>query len=372
MTTATAPRPEMKPWIAGLHAYVPGKAKVDGVAVQAKLSSNENPFGPSPAAVAAMQAAVADGHRYPDPASTALRAALAAKYGLQAENIVCGTGSDEILYIAASAFAGPGDEIAFFRHAFAAYDGATRRVGATPLVVPDVDYAGDVDAMLAAITPATRLLFIANPNNPTGTLLPAAEIRRLIAGVPRDCVVVLDCAYAEFVEHDYEDGFRLAEQLPNLLVTRTFSKIYGLAAQRVGWAYGAPGIIDALNRVRGAFNVTTTAQAGALAALADDAHIAHVRAENKRLRGWLHGEIAALGNFGLRPIPSETNFILVEFPEAGPVTAAACNEALLAQGIICRYLAVQNMPRTLRISIGTEAETRIVAAALRAFCEAAG
>ncbi|MEI6417785.1 MAG: histidinol-phosphate transaminase, partial [Sphingomonadales bacterium] len=338
MTSTTLPA--MKPWIANLHAYVPGKAKVDGVPVLAKLSSNENPFGPSPAAVAAMQAAVADGHRYPDPASTALRAALAAKHGLVADNIICGTGSDEILYIAASAFAGPGDEIAFFRHAFAAYDGATRRVGATPVVVADRDYTGDVDAMLAAITPNTRLVFVANPNNPTGTLLPATEIRRLHAGLPADCLFVLDCAYAEFVEADYEDGFRLAETHANVLVTRTFSKIYGLAAQRVGWGYAAPGVIDALNRVRGAFNVTSTAQAGALAALADDAHIAMVRAENKRLRAWLFAEISALGNFGLRPIPSDTNFILVEFPDAGPVNAAACNDALLGQGIICRYLAV--------------------------------
>ena len=368
---APAPAPAMKPWIEAMHAYVPGKAKADGVPVVAKLSSNENPWGPSPKAVAAMQAVLAEGHRYPDPGSTALRAALGAKYGVDPAHIICGTGSDEILHMIASAFAGPGDEIIHVRHGFAVYEGATRRVGATPVVVPDVDYTGDVGAILAAITPATRVIYVANPNNPTGTLLPAADIRRLIAGVPADVVLVLDCAYAEFVEGEYEDGLALAQTLPNLIVTRTFSKIHGLAAQRIGWAVAALPLIAALDRVRGPFNVTSTGQAGAVASLADEAHIAMVRAETIRLRGWLAGEIAALGNAGLRAIPSACNFILVEFPEHGPVSAADCNQYLLDHGIICRYLAVQAMPRCLRISIGTEAETRTVAAALRDYVEGA-
>ncbi|OYQ31058.1 histidinol-phosphate transaminase [Sandarakinorhabdus cyanobacteriorum] len=368
---APAPAPVMKPWIEAMHAYVPGKAKADGAPVVAKLSSNENPWGPSPKAVAAMQAVLAEGHRYPDPASTQLRAALGAKYGVDPAHIICGTGSDEILHMIASAFAGPGDEIIHVRHGFAVYEGATRRVGATPVVVPDVDYTGDVDAILAAITPATRVIYVANPNNPTGTLLPAADIRRLIAGVPANVVLVLDCAYAEFVDGEYEDGLALAQTLPNLIVTRTFSKIHGLAAQRIGWAVAALPLIAAMDRVRGPFNVTSTGQAGAVASLADDAHIAMVRAETIRLRGWLAGEIAALGNAGLRAIPSACNFILVEFPEDGPVTAAACNQYLLDHGIICRYLAVQNMPRALRISIGTETETRTVAAALRDYVEGA-
>ena len=363
--------PQMKPWIEAMHAYVPGKAKADGVPVVAKLSSNENPWGPSPKAVAAMQDVLAQGHRYPDPASTALRAALGAKYGVDPAHIICGTGSDEILHMVASAFAGPGDEIIHMRHGFAVYDGATRRVGATPVVVPDVDYAGDVDAVLAAITPATRVIYLANPNNPTGTLLAAADIRRLIAGVPADVVLVLDCAYAEFVEGEYEDGLALAQTLPNLVVTRTFSKIHGLAAQRIGWAVAALPLIAAMDRVRGPFNVTSTGQAAAVASLADDGHIAMVREETIRLRSWLAGEIAALGNAGLRAIPSACNFILVEFPEDGPVSAAAANDYLLEHGIICRYLAVQDMPRCLRISIGTEGETRTVAAALRDFVEGA-
>ena len=352
-----------------MHAYVPGKAKTDGTPVIAKLSSNENPWGPSPMAVAAMQAVLADGNRYPDPASTALRAALGEKYGVDPAHIICGTGSDEILHMIASAFAGPGDEIIHVRHGFAVYEGATRRVGSAPVVVADVDYTADVGAVLAAITPATRIIYLANPNNPTGTLLPVADIRRLIAEVPANVVLVLDCAYAEFVEGDYEDGLALAQSLPNLVVTRTFSKIHGLAAQRVGWAVAALPIIAALDRVRGPFNVTTTGQAAAVASLADDAHIAMVRDETIRLRGWLAGEIAALGNAGLRAVPSACNFILVEFPADGPVTAADCNQYLLDHGIICRYLAVQNMPRALRISIGTENETRTVAAALRDYIE---
>ena len=376
MTSSNAPqapqmKPQMKPWIEAMHAYVPGKSSA-GAAVVAKLSSNENPWGPSPKAVAAMQAVIGEGHRYPDPSATLLREALGAKYGVDPANIICGTGSDEILHMIASAFAGPGDEIIHVRHGFAVYEGATRRVGATPVVVADVDYTADITAVLAAITPATRIIYLANPNNPTGTLLPAAEVRRLIAGVPATVVLVLDCAYAEFVEGDYENGLALAQSRPNLIVTRTFSKIHGLAAQRVGWAVAALPIIAALERVRGPFNVTTTGQAAAIASLGDEAHLAMVRRETIRLRDFLAGEIANLGNAGLRAIASAGNFILIEFPETGPVSAADCNEYLLDHGIICRYLAVQNMPRALRISIGTELETRTVAAALRDYVEGAG
>jgi len=364
--------PQMKPWIAAMHAYVPGKAKADGVPVVAKLSSNENPWGPSPLAIAAMQDVLAHGHRYPDPASTALRTALGAKYGVDPAHIICGTGSDEILHMVASAFAGPGDEIIHVRHGFAVYEGATRRVGATPVIVDDVDYTADIDAILAAVTPLTRIVYLANPNNPTGTLVPASEVRRLHAGLRADIILVLDCAYAEFVDDDYEDGFQLAQTTPNLIVTRTFSKIHGLAAQRVGWAVAPLAIIAALDRVRGPFNVTSTGQAAALASLADDAHIAMVRRETIRLREWLAGEIAALGNTGLRAIPSACNFLLIEFPEHGPITAAAANDHLMSRGIICRYLAVQAMPRCLRISIGTEAETLAAATALREFVGSAG
>lgn len=361
----------MKPWVDGIHAYVPGKAGLGTRPVVAKLSSNENPFGPSPGAVAAMTAVLGTSHLYPDPASTALREALAARHGIAADRIICGTGSDELIHLVAGAFAGPGDEVLYVRHGFAVYDIAARRVGATPVVAPDVDYTCDVDAVLAAVTARTRVVFLANPNNPTGTLISAADVRRLHAGLPADCIFALDAAYAEFAEGAYEDGIGLAQAHPNVVALRTFSKIYGLAAQRIGWGYAQPALIDAMHRIRAPFNVPTTGQVGAIAALADVDWVEKTRVHTIMWRQWLAGEIAALGNAGIRAIPSAANFVLVEFPEAGPVTAAAANAALLEDGIIARYLAVQAMPRCIRISIGTEAETRAAAAALRRFVERA-
>ena len=368
---STAPKPQMKPHVAGIAAYVPGKAGLGGKPVIAKLGSNENPFGPSPAAIAAMTEVIAHGGRYPDPAATLLREKLGATFGIEPERIVCGTGSDELLHVVAGAFAGPGDEVLFSRHSFAVYEIAARQVGATPVIVPDRDYAADVDAMLAAVTPRTRLVYLANPNNPTGTLISASEVRRLHAGLPSDVVFALDAAYAEFAEGDYEDGIALARQFDNVVMLRTFSKIYGLAAQRVGWAYAQPHIIDAMNRLRGPFNVTTTGQAGAVAALDDKAWVEKTRVHTAKWRQWLTDEVTAMSNKGLRPIPSFANFVMIEFPEGGSITAAGANDALLHEGVIARYLAVQGMPRCLRISIGTEDETRAAAAALRRYVESA-
>lgn len=364
--------PQMKPWIAAMHAYVPGKAKLAGRPVVARLASNENPFGPSPDAVAAMQAVLADGHRYPDPGSVALREALAAHHGLDPARVICGTGSDELLHMAASAFAGPVDEIIHVRHGFAVYALAAQRVGAEVVVAPDRDYVADVDALLALVTPKTRLVYLANPNNPTGTILPPAEVRRLHAGLPADVLFVLDCAYAEFVEGDYEDGLSLADGHDNVLATRTFSKIHGLAAQRIGWGYSSTAVIDALNRVRAPFNVPTTGQAAAVAALADRGWVEKVRTHTVQWRAWLADAIETanrevMGNAGVRVIPSAANFLLLEFPEDGACTAAAANAALMEAGILARYLASQDMPRCLRVSIGTEDEVRAAAGALTAF-----
>ncbi len=370
-TTPAAKQPAMKANVAGIHAYVPGKASLDARPVVAKLSSNENPFGPSPSAIAAMTSLLGQSHLYPDPASTALREALASRYGIEAAQIICGTGSDELIHLVAGAFAGPGDEVLYVRHGFAVYDIAARRAGATPVVAPDVDYACNVDTLLAAVTANTRVVFLANPNNPTGTLIPASEVRRLHAALPSDCVFALDAAYAEFAEGDYEDGLALARAHGNVVALRTFSKIYGLAAQRIGWAYAQPHLIDAMHRIRAPFNVPTTGQAGAIAALADEAWVEKTRSHTIKWRQWLAGEIDAMGNAGLRAIPSAANFVMVEFPETGAVTAATANAALLEDGIIARYLAVQAMPRCIRISIGTEAETRAAAASLRAFVERA-
>ncbi|MBC7505319.1 MAG: aminotransferase class I/II-fold pyridoxal phosphate-dependent enzyme, partial [Sandarakinorhabdus sp.] len=232
----------MKPYLQGLHAYVAGKASLGDRPVVAKLSSNENPFGASPKAIAAMTQVLGNSHLYPDPAATALREAIGALHAIEPDRIICGTGSDELIHLVAGAFAGVGDEILYVRHGFVVYEMAARRVGATPVVAADDDYACNVDAVLAAVTPRTRVVFLANPNNPTGTLITASEVRRLHAALPGDCVFALDAAYAEFAEGEYEDGLALARQFPNVVALRTFSKIYGLAAQRIGWAYAAPAL----------------------------------------------------------------------------------------------------------------------------------
>jgi histidinol-phosphate aminotransferase len=360
--------PIVKPWIDAIHAYVPGKAKLAGIAEPVKLSSNESPLGPSPKAIAAMAATAGSAHRYPDGRSTALREAIAAHHGLEVERIVCGTGSDELLHLLATAYASAGDEVLYVRHGFMVYPIAAQRAGATPVAAPDADYTADVDALLSCVTPATRLVYLANPNNPTGTMIGKAEVHRLHAGLRSDVLLVLDGAYAEYIDDpDYEDGFGMARDLPNVVATRTFSKIYGLAAERIGWAYGPQAVIDTLNKIRSPFNVPTAGGAGAIAALADTAWTDAARAHNLTWRAWLAGEIASLGNAGLRAVPSAANFILVTFPTEGPITAESANAALMADGILVRWLPGQGLPNALRISVGTEAETRAVAASLRGF-----
>lgn len=368
---SVAQTPAVKPWIDAIHAYVPGKAKLAGIANPVKLSSNENPLGPSPKAIAAMAATAGAAHRYPDGGSTALREAIAAHHGLEIDRIVCGTGSDELLKLLATAYASGGDEVLYVRHGFMVYPIAAQCAGATPIAAPDVDYTTDVDALLAAVTPATKLVYLANPNNPTGTMVGRGEIHRLHAGLRPDILLVLDGAYAEYIDDpDYEDGFAMARDLPNVITTRTFSKIYGLAAERIGWAYGPRKVITTLDKIRAPFNVPTAGGAGAIAALADTAWTAAAKAHNLKWRTWLAGEIAALGNAGLRAVPSAANFILVTFADAGPITAEAANAHLMADGVLVRHLPGQGLPNALRVSIGTEAETRSVAASLRAFVAA--
>jgi histidinol-phosphate aminotransferase len=363
----------MKPWIAAIDAYVPGRAKADGAARVVKLSSNENPLGPSPKAIAAMAAVAGQAHRYPDGASSDLRDAIAAHFGLEFDRVVCGTGSDEILQLLATAYASVGDEVLYVRHGFMVYPIAAMRAGATPVAAPDVDYTADVDQLLAAVTPRTRILYLANPNNPTGTVIDRTAVERLHAGLRSDVLLVLDSAYAEYIDDpSYEDGIAMARHLPNVVTTRTFSKIYGLAAERVGWAYGPANVIEAINKIRGPFNVTSAAHAGALAALADQDWVNHCREHNTKWRTWLAHEVAKLGNAGLRAVPSAANFILVTFPNEGSVTAEAANQFLTAEGYLTRWLPKQGLGHGLRISIGTEEETRGVADALRRFVEQVG
>ena len=357
-------KPQAKPWVMAIAPYVPGKSKVDGVAVKAKLSSNENPLGTPQGARAALAEARGSLDRYPDPGATILREAVAAKYGLDPARVIYGTGSDDILHLAAGAFAGPGDEVVFVRYGFAVYEIAARRVGATPVIAPDKDYATDIDAVLASITERTRIVFLANPNNPTGTFAPRAEIARLHAALPGDVLLVLDQAYAEYLEPDEDDhGLELAKTAANVLVTRTFSKIYGLAAERIGWGYASAEVIEALHRIRLPFNVTTAGQKAAVAALADEGFVAHARAHNAKWRAWFAEQIASLGNAGLRAIPSKANFVLVLFE--GAVSAEVAYHGLLERGYIVRWLPGQGLPHGLRMTIGTEEETRGLMAALR-------
>ncbi len=363
--------PQPKDWIAAIHPYVPGKSTTDSGAKAAKLSSNENPLGTSDKARAAFAAQANNLERYPDGGATALREAIAAHYGLDPARIIYGTGSDEVLHQAAGAFAGPGDEIIYVKYGFAVYDIATRRVGATPVIAPDKDYATDVDAVLAAVTERTRIVFIANPNNPTSTYTSRDEIARLHAGLPDNVLLVLDQAYAEYLETDEDDGgLTLAQTKANVLVTRTFSKIYGLAAERIGWGYAAAPIVDAMQRIRLPFNITIAGQNAAIAALADGEFVAMSRAHNARWRGWLTDEIARLGNTGLRTVESKANFLLVLFE--GAVTGEMAYHRLMELGYITRWLPNQGLPQGLRITIGTEEETRGLAAALRQIAEEQG
>ena len=366
----TEKRPIAKPWIEAIHAYVPGKSKAADGRPLIKLSANENPLGTSPAALAA----AADSkptYLYPDPDSVALRGAIGAVHGIDPARIACGAGSDELLNLAAQAYAGPGDEVIYVRYGFSVYDIAARRCGATPVIAPDRDYGTDVDALVALVTEKTRAVFIANPNNPTGSFLPRGEIARLHAALPGDVLFVLDQAYAEYLRPEDDDGgLELALRHDNVLVTRTFSKIYGLAGQRIGWATGAPHLVSMLNRIRLPFNVGNIAQAMAVAALEDQDFVARSRQHNLAERARFVRAIEGMSNHGLRPLPSEANFVLVLFE--GALTAEAAQDGLAARGYATRWLPGQDLPQGLRITIGTSAQMDDILAGLREMAEAAG
>lgn len=366
-TVAPAPRP--KEWILGIHAYVPGKSVGNDGRPLVKLSANENPLGTSAQALAARSAPLAPSV-YPDPDSKDLRQALGDLHGIAPARIVMGTGSDELLNLAAQAFAGVGDEVLYVRYGFSVYDIAARRCGATPVVAPDRDYGTDVDALLACVTDRTRVVFLANPNNPTGSYIGRSEVARLHAGLRPDILLVLDQAYAEYVAPEDGDGaLDLAASSANVLVTRTFSKIYGLAGERIGWATGAPALVDMLNRIRGPFNVSLTGQAAGVAAVADQGFVEASRIHNARERARFVAALEALGNHGLRPLPSAANFVLIEF--SGKLSAQAAYEGLMDHGYITRWLPGQGLPQCLRITIGTAEQMDDIAIALRTMAEAA-
>jgi len=356
------PRP--RPGILDIVPYVGGESKAAGAARTIRLASNESALGPSPRAVEAYRAMAPELHRYPDGSSIELRRAIAKRHGLNADRIACGTGSDELISLLARAYAGPGDEVIYSRHGFLMYPIAAKSAGATAVAVPEVDLTADVDGILAQVTRKTKLVYLANPNNPTGTYLAREAVKRLHAGLPKTTLLVVDAAYAEFVtRNDYEPGIELVERAENVVMLRTFSKIYALAALRIGWAYGSGGVVDVLNRVRGVFNVNLPAQAAAVAALADVAAVDRAREHNDVWRPWLERELGALE---LHVTPAVANFVLVRFP-AKPKDADAAFGFLQSRGIVTRKMGAYGLPEHLRISIGLEDEMRAVVAALADF-----
>lgn len=355
--------PVPKEWISAIQPYVPGKsAGADGRKL-IKLSANENPLGTSASALAARSHAAAPA-LYPDPDSKALRAAIGKLHGIDPAKIVMGTGSDELLNLAAQAYAGPGDQVLYVRYGFSVYDIAARRCGATPVVAPDTDYGTDVDAILKLVSDQTRVIFFANPNNPTGSYIAKGEVARLHSALPAEVLLVIDQAYGEYVAPEDEDGgMELAAAHTNVLVTRTFSKIYGLAGERIGWGTAAPGIIASLNRIRGPFNVSNTGQAMALAALTDQDFVEESRLHNARERARFVAAIEALGDYGLKPVPSQANFVLILFE--GALSAEAAYEGLMERGYIVRWLPGQGLPHALRITIGAPHQMDEIANVLR-------
>lgn len=363
MTTATGPVPG--PGILDIAPYVGGESKVAGVERPIRLASNESALGPSPKAIAAYRALADDIHRYPDGSAAELREALGRHHGVDPERIVCGSGSDELIGLLLRAYAREGDEVLYSRHGFLMYPIGAKSVGATPVSVPERDLTADVDGFLARVTERTRIVFIANPNNPTGTYLSADEMARLHAGLPRHVVLAIDAAYAEFVNrNDYEPGIGLVNRAENVVMLRTFSKIYALAGLRLGWAYCPPAIVDVLNRIRGPFNVTAPALAAGVAAVEDVGALARARAHNDRWLPWLSERLAALG---LEPTPSVGNFVLPRFPDKPGKNADAAFAFLQSRAIITRKMGGYGLPQCLRITIGTGEENEAVAAALAEF-----
>ena len=316
-----------------------------------------------------MHAAAAELERYPDGQSLLLRQAIARRYGLDASRIVCGSGSDELLGLLARGYLGPGDEAIYTAHGFLVYRIAILTNGATPVIAPEANLHTDVDAILACVSAKTRVVFVANPNNPTGTYIPISEVRRLRAGLRAEILLVLDAAYAEYVSNnDYEAGIELVASTTNTVMTRTFSKIYGLAALRIGWAYCPPGIADVLNRIRGPFNLSSPALACGAAAMDDAAHADAAKAHNDI---WLPRVSAALADMGFSITPSVANFVLFHFPSSSQKTAAGADLYLKTQGVIVRKVGAYGFPNALRMTIGSESDNQRALAALKAYMSGA-
>ena len=363
--TLDSQSPQPRPGVLAIEAYVPGRSTAPAGVRLHKLSSNETPLGASPLAIEAFRAVADRLEAYPDGSAARLRAAIAARHGLDPGRIVCGAGSDELLSLLAYAFAGPGDEGIFTQHGFLVYRIALLAAGATPVVAPERELTASVDAILACVTPRTKIVFLANPNNPTGTYLPFDEVKRLASGLPRSVLLVIDAAYAEYVgRNDYAAGIELVAGAENVVMTRTFSKIHGLAALRLGWCYAPAAVCDALNRIRGPFNIGAAAIEAGIAALSDTAHVDRALAHNEEWLGVLSREIAALG---IGVTPSAGNFLLLRFPATPGRTAAEADAFLVRRGLVLRAVASYGLPGHLRLTVGTAEANRLVVAALGDF-----
>jgi len=363
MASSNPPRPragilEIEPYVAG-QSSVPGRNRV------VKLSSNETPLGPSIRAIEAFRAAAEDLYSYPEGSGRDLRSALARKYGLEAERILHGNGSDEILAVHTQAYLSPGDDSIATEHSFPIYEIATLAANARAILVPNRNNCTDIDAMIAALTPRTRIVFVCSPDNPNGTYVPKSELERLHAALPSDVLLVIDGAYAEYARAaDYSAGDFLVRRADNVVMTRTFSKIYGLAALRIGWAYAPVAVADVVNRIRLPFNTNRPAQMAALAALGDEAHFKAASDHNAKWLPWLEREITALG---VRVVPSQGNFLLLDFAALGKGTALAADAALKNEGLILRALVNYGLPECLRLTVGLEEANRAVVGVLGKF-----
>src|SRR6202048_211309 len=359
-------RPVPNPGILEIAPYTPGKSPVPEPGRKVfKLSANETPFGPSPKAMAVYKEAAAHLEDYPEATSRVRREAIGRAFGLDPNRIICGAGSDELLNLLAHAYLGPGDEAISTTHGFLVYSIATLANGATNVVAPETNFTGDVDAILKLVSPRTKMVWLANPNNPTGTYLPFDEVKRLRAGLPSNALLVLDAAYSDYVSrNDYELGIELVATTENTVVTHTFSKIHGLAALRIVWIFGPAHIVDAVNRIRGPFNVSTPAMLAAAAAIEDTEHLQMSKAHNEKWRNWLTEELTKLG---LKVTPSVTNFVLIHFPLDKGKTSAEADAFLTKRGLVLRALNNYGLPHALRRTIGTDEANRLVIEGLRDF-----
>lgn len=365
MTKPQTDRPQPHPGVEEIEAYVPGKSQALGGTRTFKLSSNETPLGPSPHAKQAFLKAVERLEDYPDGASEALRKAIGARYGLDPARIVCGNGSDDILHLICTAFLGPGDEAIHTEHGFLVYRIYVLAAGATPIAVPEKNFTADVDTILKSVTPHTRAIFLANPNNPTGTYLPFEEVKRLHAALPAHVMLVLDGAYAEYVRrNDYAAGIELVAANENVVMTRTFSKIHGLAALRIGWCYAPAHVCDMLNRVRGPFNVNSAAILAGVAAIKDTGHVEKSADHNDIWLPWLTEKISALG---LEVTPSVANFLLIRFPQTPGKTSKDADRFLSSNGVVLRAVGGYGIPDGLRMTVGTEEANRLTVDLLEKF-----